>query len=151
MTAKKILFCTDFSVNSVPARQKAMVYAAALGAELLVLHVIGSGNFGYPSFEDTLGPEMTKLREKIDERVQQEMNREAKECRQVVKEVSTFLRSGQPAEEIVRFARKHDVDLIVLGTHGWGVVKQRILGSTAMNVARTAACPVMAVRAPARA
>ena len=151
MPAKRILFCTDFSENSFPARQKAIEYAAALGAELFVLHVVGSRHFGYPTFEDTLQPEMEKIHEKIDQRVEQEMNREAKECRQLLEKVSTFLRSGEAAEEIVRFAEKQDVDLIVLGTHGWSVVKQRILGSTAMNVARTATCPVMAVRAPASA
>lgn len=149
MAAKRILFCTDFSDNSLPARQKAVDYAAALDAELFILHVLGSSHFGYPSFEDTLKPEMISLHEKIDERVEQEMNREAKECRRSVAKVSTFLRSGEAAEEIVRFAEKNDVDLIVVGTHGWGVVKQRILGSTAMNVARTAACPVMAVRTAA--
>ena len=151
MAAKRILFCTDFSQNSQPARRKAIEYAAAFGAELLILHVIGSTHLGYPSFEDTLSEEMTKLHEKIDERVQQEMNREAKECRRYLKEVTTFLRSGEAAAEIERFARKQEVDLIVLGTHGWSVVKQRLLGSTAMSVARTATCPVMAVKASEKA
>ena len=40
MLPQKILFCTDFSDNSKPARQLAMDYAKALGAELTILHVI---------------------------------------------------------------------------------------------------------------
>ncbi len=55
MAAKKILFCTDFSKNSLPARRKAIEYAAAFGAELLILHVVGAQHFGYPGFEDSLG------------------------------------------------------------------------------------------------
>jgi universal stress protein A len=151
MVAKRILFCTDFSQNSLPARRKAIEYAAAFGAELLILHVVGARHFGYPGFQDALGTEMAKLSQKIDERVQEEMSHESRKCLRFVKQVSTFLRSGEPAPEIVRFARKHRVDLIVMGTHGWGGVKRLFLGSTATNVARMATCPVMAVRAPAQA
>lgn len=151
MSAKKVLFCTDFSRNSFPARRKAIEYAAAFQADLLILHIVTPQHFGYPGFEDALGPEMAKVHQKIDERVQEEMSREARKCQAHVKQVSTFLRSGEPAREIVKFAGKHQVDLIVMGTQGWSGVKQRLLGSTATNVARLATCPVMAVRAPAQA
>jgi universal stress protein A len=151
MSVKRILYCSDFSSNSRPAREKAIEYAAAFGAELVILHVVGSRHFGYPGFEDALGTEMAKLHQKIDERVQEEMNHEAKECRRHVNPVSTSLRSGEAAPEIVRFARTHDVDLIVVGTHGWSGFRARVLGSTATNVARMATCPVLAVKGPAHA
>ncbi len=94
---------------------------------------------------------MANLHQKIDERVQEEMSHEARKCLRYLKQVSTFLRSGEAALEIVKFARKHGVDLIVMGTHGWSGVRQRFVGSTATNVARMATCPVMAVRAPVQA
>ena len=52
---------------------------------------------------------------------------------------------GRPAAEIVRFAREHEADLIVMGTHGYGSVKRLLLGSVADQVIRQAACPVLVV------
>jgi universal stress protein A len=151
MVVKKILLCTDFSGNSLAVRQKAIEYAAAFEADLLILHVVSSRHFGYPGFEDALGTEMARLHQKIDELVREKMGHEAKECSRRLKHVSTFLRSGEAGAEIARFAAKQHVDLIVVGTRGWGAVKQRFLGSTATQVARMATCPVLAVRVPSQA
>ena len=51
-----------------------------------------------------------------------------------------------PKVEIVRYARKHDIDLIVLSTHGRSGLAHVIMGSVAENVVRTAPCPVLTVR-----
>jgi universal stress protein A len=45
MLPKKILFCADFSVNSIPAGQLAVDYAKAFRAELLIIHVIDATGF----------------------------------------------------------------------------------------------------------
>lgn len=52
-----------------------------------------------------------------------------------------------PAEAIVSYADKHDMDLVVLGTHGRRGVQRLLIGSVAEAVLRTASCPVLAVRA----
>jgi len=55
---------------------------------------------------------------------------------------------GTPLVGIVRYARTHDIDLIVMGTHGRGAVQQLLLGSVAEHVVRQAPCPVLTVRNP---
>lgn len=55
---------------------------------------------------------------------------------------------GTPSVGIVRYARTHDIDLIVMGTHGRGAVQQLLLGSVAEQVVRQAPCPVLTVRDP---
>jgi nucleotide-binding universal stress UspA family protein len=50
-----------------------------------------------------------------------------------------------PAEEIVRYAREQRADLVVLATHGHGVLKRALIGSVASAVARAAPCPVLLV------
>ena len=50
-----------------------------------------------------------------------------------------------PAEEIVRTADAEKVDLVVLGTHGYGALKRALIGSVASGVARGASCPVLLV------
>ncbi len=53
--------------------------------------------------------------------------------------------NGAPAKEIHRFTDEHDVDLVVLGTHGQKGV-QLLLGATANSVLHGSNCDVLAVR-----
>jgi rhodanese-related sulfurtransferase len=55
---------------------------------------------------------------------------------------------GDPAEEIVRYAGRHPIDLIVVGSHGRTGFSRLLLGSVAERVVRTAPCPVLTVPAP---
>jgi len=54
------------------------------------------------------------------------------------------------AAAIVGYANEHDIDLIVLGTHGRGAVSRLLMGSVAERVVRTATCPVLTVHHPER-
>jgi nucleotide-binding universal stress UspA family protein len=56
---------------------------------------------------------------------------------------------GEPAAEIVTFAKENAVDLLVLGTHGRTGIEHALMGSIAERVVRRAHCPVLTVR-PAR-
>jgi nucleotide-binding universal stress UspA family protein len=55
---------------------------------------------------------------------------------------------GSPFDEIVRFARGQEVDLIVMGTHGHTGLMHVLLGSVTEKVVRRAPCPVLTVRHP---
>ena len=55
-------------------------------------------------------------------------------------------REGDPAETIVAFAEAHEVDLIVLGTHGRTGLRRLLLGSVARNVTLHAHCSVLVAR-----
>ena len=52
-------------------------------------------------------------------------------------------RSGEPAEEIIRYAASHSIDLIVMGTHGRTGFSRVLLGSVVERVLRGAPCPVL--------
>lgn len=61
-------------------------------------------------------------------------------------EVETAVRWGESAsEEVVARAREGGVDLIVLGTHGRGLIQRFLIGSVASGVAQRAPCPVLLV------
>lgn len=53
--------------------------------------------------------------------------------------------NGMPAREIHQFVEDHDIDLVVIGTHGQKGV-QLLLGSTANSVLHGCTCDVLAVR-----
>jgi universal stress protein A len=149
MLPRKILFCADFSENSVPARICAIEYAKAFRAGLVILHVVNSRLVGYPSFTDRLPVDMALLQKNIEEGVEEELDLLANDSRRDIEDVEAHFRTGAPVAEILRFADEEAIDLIVMGTHGWGPLKHLILGSTAENVVRTASCPVLTVKGSA--
>jgi len=55
---------------------------------------------------------------------------------------------GDPAAEIVRYARDAGIDVIVMGTHGRTGLERLLMGSVAEKVLRDAPCSVMVVKLP---
>lgn len=53
---------------------------------------------------------------------------------------------GQPAEVLVRMAEERCCDLVVMGTHGRGVLAGLLAGSVASRVLHLAKCPVLLVK-----
>lgn len=60
--------------------------------------------------------------------------------------VDTVVRSGSPADEIVRAADEVEADLIVVGGRGKGAVGAILMGSVAHRVLHHALCPVLVTR-----
>ncbi|QLH09532.1 hypothetical protein DSQ19_08665 [Candidatus Nitrosotenuis sp. DW1] len=57
-----------------------------------------------------------------------------------------ILESSTIAESIISFATKKNIDYIVMGTHGNGMVKEMMLGRVSTNIALNAHCPVVLVK-----
>jgi nucleotide-binding universal stress UspA family protein len=53
---------------------------------------------------------------------------------------------GEPAHEILAFAKAQSADLVVIGTHGRTGLQHALMGSVAERVVRRATCPVLTVR-----
>ncbi|MFB6352941.1 MAG: universal stress protein, partial [Halobacteriales archaeon] len=63
-------------------------------------------------------------------------------------EAVTDVRHGVADETIVDYVRAHDIDLVVMGTHGRRGVDRQLLGSVTERVVRTSPVPVLTVRQP---
>lgn len=61
-------------------------------------------------------------------------------------EVETEIRVGHPAREIVTYSAEHDIDEIIMGSHGREGASRILLGSVAESVLRRAPVPVTIVR-----
>lgn len=139
---KNILVPHDFSETSAAAMQYAVELARTFGAKLHLVHVSEKARFEMAT-EFPLGLDMS-LEDAIRERLLKIMaTREHRELNP-----SFQVLSGAPATEIVRYAKDHAMDLIVMGTHGRGVVAHAVMGSVAEKVVRHAPCPVLTVRHP---
>lgn len=60
--------------------------------------------------------------------------------------VDTKTAMGNPAEQIVEFARERKADLIITGSRGFGKLKSLLLGSTSHRVTQLAECSCLTVR-----
>lgn len=62
-------------------------------------------------------------------------------------EAETAIRHGDAGREVCEAARERGVDMVVMGSHGFGAVSAAVLGSVSAYVLRHAPCPVLVVRA----
>ena len=128
ISVRKILYPTDFSPYSNQAYFHAVALAENHGASLTILYVCA--------------PDTPADRGYWQEQLEQ--------IRPVNENILTHhvLLEGDPATEIVHYARDTHADLIVMGTHGRTGVERLLMGSVAERVMREAACSVLVVKLP---
>ncbi len=140
----KVLVAVDGSTESMAAVERAIKITKNDDAELIAFHSIQLPLVGYytPAVLDSVLDKGTSEAENwfrdIERRTREAVG--AKVKTQIVKSFSS------PSSEIVGYAEKENVDLIVMGTKGRGKMKKTLLGSTASGVVMNASCTVMVVR-----
>jgi nucleotide-binding universal stress UspA family protein len=127
MRIQKILFPVDFSDRSRSATNFVEAFVGRFQAELTLLHIVPPF-----TYNDTMDKE-------ADRRVQLESFLPADFNYFNVKRV---LLHGDPALQIVDYARSNGSDLIMLSTHGYGPYRRFLLGSVTAKVLHDADCPV---------
>lgn len=140
----RILAATDFSACSHEALEYAGELAKRFSAELHLLHVADDPNTLLPHSGGTIpAAALANAAVQTDEA----LRRAAEFLEQAGRQVHRSVIRGTPFLEIIRYAREHDIDLIVIGTHGRTGLQQAMIGSVAERVVRKAPCPVLVVRA----
>ena len=143
----KILVPTDFSEYSDRALKQALDIAKHYNAKVFLLHVVhGEGYFSTADFAIS-----TEMMQKINNaafaRAQDSLDKQlysfpqAKEAEVV--EVVTNIRQGVPYEEILKEAKEHGIDLIVIASLGRSGISKYLIGSVSRNVLKGATCPVL--------
>ncbi len=141
---KNVLVATDFSEPSVVAMAYGRDLARSYGASLHVLHVVEDVMTRY-------GPEMGIISPQVQADLEATARRDLETAitdddRRTLTVMSVVETHTNIPGGIVDYARRNQIDLIVVGTHGRGAMKQLLMGSVAERVVRTAPCPVLAVR-----
>lgn len=153
-TFEKIVLTLDGSDFSAQAIPQAEAIARQFGCELIL----------YTSIDNPTGhamglPLMDSDRELLEEGIERhkhawadkaahEMQALAEKMDVPAEQIRLQVDAGaNPSECIVTYATNHDIDLIVMCTHGRGGLKRRFRGSVADSVLQHAPCPVLLVRA----
>ncbi len=146
MEIKGILFPTDFSEGSAQALQYAVEFAKKYGAKLYILHVIYDMAKGSGLYVPHVS--MDQLYKDIQEGAKKELDNFGVELLDGMKNVERVVMTGVPHHEIVEFANKNKIDMIIIGTHGRTGIDRILFGSTASQVVHNSPCPVLTVRVP---
>ncbi len=146
-----ILIATDGSEQSLKAARyvRTLLGAAAL-EQVSVIAVIRP--LAAVPFASDFGEEAYAVRQdastgySFQQAAQEAVERIAAEFRTKDGRVETLVRSGEPAEQIVRAAGELKADLVVVGGRGKGAMEAILLGSVAYRVLHHAPCPVLIMR-----
>jgi universal stress protein A len=144
---RTILVPTDFSRHSEAALRYACGLAQRLGATLHLLHVltevmpVGPD----PMLAPVLPPEYYRESEAASAEA---LARLIDPTWPKPVAVESSVRWGSAVDVIVDHAATHEVDLIVIATHGRTGLSHVLLGSVAEHIVREAPCPVLTVRDP---
>ena len=135
---KNILFATDFSPHSDTALPYALAIARQYGARLFGAHVV-------PSQEDLFtAPYSWPAHIQQEDQLQREVTARLEEQLRGVPHEALF-GVGDVWNVLSRLIVEHDIDLIVVGTHGRTGARKLLMGSVAEKIFRQAACPVLSV------
>jgi nucleotide-binding universal stress UspA family protein len=145
LTIRRILLPTDYSACAEGAFTHAAYLADHYGAELHVLHVTEPEGNGLDTCFDDLRITPEDIAADLKLPLPERDDRPADEPVSLVEHEET---GPDPAPVILRYAEEHDIDLIVMGTHGRRGLRRMMVGSVAEEVVRLAPCPVFTVRRP---
>ncbi len=141
---RHILLATDFSAHSRSAARRASEMAGRYGARLSLLHIVEDltlyneySGLVIPKHDEILAHGMAQARTMLDDLSRDLGTVEAGEVRCEVVQ-------GAPKSAIPAYARRHGVDLIIVGSHGKGSAR-RLLGSVADAVSHGAVCDVLTI------
>jgi len=164
---KKILYATDLSETAVHAFSYAVSLANMYGAGITILYVLTE--FPEEEFISNMIPANTwkAIKEQHYSEARDQLigkKRDHVALREVLQAFSEEVRAdspdqtfvadeiliepGAPAETIVQTAKEQNCDLIVMGTHGQGIIAEVLIGSTAKRVVRQSPIPVLVIRLP---
>lgn len=141
-----IMVATDGSELAKKAVDSAIKIAQLNDAKLYAVHVIAPGETKVTQHD----PRDAEWEKHMKEHLKTQ-GREATHYVEITGKIQNVavepvILEGNPADEIVNFAEKNDIELIVMGTLGKTGIQRFLLGSVAENVVRHSKKPVLMVR-----
>lgn len=140
---KSILCPIDFSRCSRRGLSNAILLARHFDAELTILNVFASFSTLYAE----LGDRLAEFEEVSWEEHESNYDAFLRNFDLLGVQYRRVIRQGKPTDEILRMVEKVDADLLIMGTHGTGGLREILLGSVTAKVLRQMPCSMLTVRA----
>jgi len=152
----KILFATDLSESAKAAMIWAMSLADKYEAAITIIHVIPDlSSRGYDLSVHFNDDQITQLnieeQRKVMDSIRESVKSVCKETKDSIPDCRVDLNHviievGHPVHEIVAAAGDGKYDMVVMGTHGHGLIGDLLLGSVARGVVHKSKVPVLTIR-----
>lgn len=145
----KILVPSDGSKTSQKAVKYSIGLAKQTGSSIMLLSVIDKSSFIPQSIPASATQKniMEPLEDYLREASQAHLEDSQRLCDKNGVQSKTVIRLGHPVEEIIKEAKKSNVDLIVVGSHGRSALKASLLGSVTFGIIhKDTTIPVLVVR-----
>ena len=139
----KLLVAVDLSESTQIIVKKAEEIAKSLSAKVWILHNVEPD----PDVLEFKADPQT-AREALAEnfhREHRQIQKIAKRLRKTGLKTTALLVRGATVDTILKEASKLDVDMIVVGSHGWGAMYQLLLGSVSEGILHNSRCPILVV------
>ncbi len=138
---QNIVIATDGSENSLKAISYGIKLAKLSGATIYALHVVDTSSLSqsWTAGRETMHEVLKKDGQKATLKVKEYAEATGVEVKEVLLE-------GHPSKEIIDFAEKNNIDMIVMGTLGKTGFDRFLMGSVAEKVVRNSKVPVLVVR-----
>ena len=146
---KRILVPTDFSEPAAAAVKWATTLALEFDGQLYLLHVVPEP-YMYPWGTELSTFPVSDILTQSERAAEQHLLRLADAAGMPKTRVVTRSVIGTPVDQILTVIAQDKIDLVVLGTHGRGMVGHLLLGSVAERVVRRSPVPVLTVHGDAR-
>jgi nucleotide-binding universal stress UspA family protein len=139
----QILIPTDGSDTAKPAVEMALNLAETYDARLHALFIVDQPTSVSGTGEGFTG--LDNLLNELEEEGHQATDTIAEQATDSNIEAETAVQRGNPHDDILSYATGHNIDLIVMGTHGRTGVKRALVGSVTEDVVRHSEIPVLTV------
>lgn len=146
----KILVAYDGTELGIKALEKAIKLAEIEDhISIHLVHVVDlpilSNQFSYfPTMYVQVN--MQELRLSIMKEAEKVLHKAEGKLAFIPNTTSSFILEGHPGEALVQHAKDHHCDLIVMGSHGKGAMKELVLGSVSHYVTQHSPVPVFIVK-----
>ena len=138
---RKVLIATDGSEYTKKAVDYGIDLANNTGAKLHAIYVIDTRVYDSIPLSAPMDYAYSVLRQEGDTAIKSVASR----AEAAGLEVEGIIAQGHPADEIIKYAEKNSIDLIVMGTLGKSGLERFLMGSVADKVIRNSKIPVIAV------
>lgn len=148
----KILVPYDGSSYSKKALNQAMELAHNLDSEIILINVVSLSYIAPPGGLTGLTKgksknPVEKWKKSVKSHAKKMLESCVSKCKSNGITASFVVKDGNISQEILGFAKKKNVTLIIIGSQGLsGISKLKTLGSTSRKVSEQAHCPVLIVR-----
>ncbi len=146
---KKICIAIDYSPTSQKVVETGYEYAKALGAQVLLVHVVSDAVYYMGGHDSMMGYE--GFNAVTNMHVVEDLKETSRNYLKSVADhlgnegIETKVLEGNVSDVMLDQAKVWGADLLVLGTHGRGFLENMLMGNTAVNIVKHAEIPLLIV------